>query len=168
MARKPKAGELIQILDAEDVKLIEWSHPELYDFSVAPEIVRRVLVGAFVGQAYEHYRHDHVKKYSRTVTQNNYATNILGIDPVAFSLIKNGYKLPSVEQADVMSKFYGPVIWDVCGYSRRMPLDKLLYAIADLWPKLSDKAQNELIERARNLYDNGEVKNDKEVLDTDN
>ena len=162
----------VMILDAEGVKEIDWQHPEVYNFTATPDFVRRLLVGSFIREQYEHYRGRHLRQTDRTISQNNYATNIVGIDHVAFSLIKNGHNLPSYEQADVMAAFYGPIIWDMCGYSRRMPVDKKLYKIADLWPKLSERAQAEILERSLNLYDNGDVKEDEKDgekgLDTDN
>lgn len=166
MARKRQDEGVVRVMTIEDVRAIDWGTPDKYDFSGTPEMARRAVVGSYVENHYEHYRHDHAINYGRQISQNNYATNLIGIDNVAFSLIKNGHKLPSVEQADVLAAFYGPIIWDLCGYSRRMPKDKMLYDMADLWPKLSDRAQAELFERARNLYDNGDIKHDEKGLDT--
>lgn len=168
MGKKTQDEEgVTRVMTLEDAKAINWAKPEKYDFTGTPEMLRRIVVGSFVEQAYEHYRHENVINYGRQVSQNNYATNMIGIDNVAFSLIKNGHKLPTVEQADVLAAFYGPIIWDLCGYSRRMPKDRMLYQLADLWPKLSDRAQAEMLERARNLFDNGDVKHDELLLDAE-
>jgi len=166
MAKKTQDDTRTKILYLDQIKEVDWGAVDKYDFSMTPDTVRKATMSSYLTHQYEAYRADNLKEHGKVVSQNNYATNVIGIDNVAFSVLKNGHKLPQVEQADILAAYYGPVVWDICGYSRRMPQDKMLYVIADIWPHLSDRARAELLERTRNLYDNGDIKNDNgKVLD---
>src|SRR5574340_192115 len=157
MNEKEKDNKPLKILLEDQIDLIDWSEPEKYNFRDTPMEVRKKLVPVFLDYQYEAYRREHWDRWRRRVSQNSYAMNTIGIDAQSFSMYKNGLRFPSMENADTFAAYYGDIFYDICGYTRRMPQDKMLYQLADVWSRLDDRMKAELLERANNFIDNKET-----------
>ena len=166
MAKKDKQDPAapIRVLLAEQVEYINWGEPEKYDFFDTPREVREHLVPAYLSWAYENYRREMYDKFKKNISQNHYAMKTIGIDAQSFSLYKSGTRFPSMPNADILAAYFGALFYDICGYARRMPHEKSLYKLSDIWPQLEDKEKAELLERANNYRDNKDVKNGMQVL----
>ena len=146
--------EPTKILTSEQVGSINWAEPEKYDFFDTPQEVRDLLVPSFLDWSYESYWHEMWTKYKKRISQNHFAIRTIGIDAQSFSMYKNGLRFPSMPNADLLAEYFGTIIYDLCGYNRRMPHDKMLYHLSDVWDKLDDRMRAELLERANNYVDN--------------
>src|SRR5574340_725514 len=148
MAKKkeqPQEGAPVKILTLDQIGAIKWGEYEKYDFFDTPQEVRAVLVPAYLDWAYETYRREMWDKYKKRISQNHYALKTIGIDAQTFSMYKNGLRFPSMQNADIFAAFYGAIFYDICGYTRRLPRDRMLYQLADVWGKLDDRMQAELL-----------------------
>ena len=162
--KKIQGKERIKVLLAEQVDTINWAEPELYDFFDTPQEVRTQIVPAFLDYAIETYRHELWSKYKKRISQNGFAIKTVGIDPQTLSMYKTGSRFPSQPNADVLAAFFGDIIYDLTGYNRRMPRDRYLHELADMWGnpnQLDDRDKAELMERAKNLSLNKEVKKEQ-------
>lgn len=70
----------------------------------------------------------------------------MGIRNTNLSQYINDNRRPDVEMADILATRLGPVVYDLLGYPRKMPKDKLLYWIADHWHELTEDEQKEILE----------------------
>jgi DNA-binding XRE family transcriptional regulator len=160
MAKKQEEGsrEPVKVLLKEQVEKVNWAEPEKYDFFDTPHEIRELLVPSFLSWAYETYRREMYDKHNKQISQNHFAVRTIGIDAQTFSMYKNGLRYPSMQNADLLAEYFGTIIYDVCGFNRRMPHDRFLYSMSDIWDKLDERMRKELLERANNYVDNQENK----------
>lgn len=144
----------VKVLLVEQVAHINWAEPEKYDFFDTPQEIRDLLVPAYLDWSYETYRHEMWTKHKKRISQNHFAIRTIGIDAQSFSMYKTGLRFPSMPNADLLAEYFGTIIYDICGYNRRMPHDRMLYELSDIWDKLDEKMRKELLERANNYIDN--------------
>ena len=74
----------------------------------------------------------------------------LGLARGEISWYTTGARLPTEKQADCIAARLGPKIYELCEYSRRMPVeDADLTMIVDSWPCLSEKRKSEIAQLIR-------------------
>src|SRR3990167_6011151 len=61
----------------------------------------------------------------------------LGIAPTTYSDLRNGRRLPSYENLDLMAAKLGPQAYEAAGLPPRLPNDRRLRFIAAHWHKLT-------------------------------
>ena len=168
MAKIREADAKIKFETIDDVDKIQWirvnedslmridekAMNDKYDFYYMPEHLRRIALARLLEWAYETYRLEHFRKERKKISQNNFASTTVRIDPQLFSTHKTGLRNPSIDSIDTYATFFGPFIYDMLGLARRMPRNRELNEIVDILSKSDDRFRAEILERARNYLDN--------------
>lgn len=147
-------NELNTILSEEDIEKINWDDIGNYDFSKTPDKLRNKLLGDFLAYSYAQEYYKYFKQTKKPLSQNKYAREMLNITPMGLSTYKSGDRMPTVENLDNIAKHLGPIIYDICGVSRRMPSELLFEELAEIWTKLDENQKNEVIDFANNIHKN--------------
>jgi hypothetical protein len=74
----------------------------------------------------------------------------LGVPTTSLSMWINDVRLPQGENVDKLADKLGVVVYDVLSLPRRMPKNKKLALIAEMWNRLPEHLQDEWYEIAKN------------------
>ncbi len=168
MAKIKEAIQKQKIQNVEDIDNIEWAREnddplmrldarkmnERYDLFDVPDHIRKLLFAKLLEWGYETYRLEHYRKFRKTITQNNFAAQTVGIDSQLYSVYKTGIRFPGIDNIDQFASFFGPIVYDILGMPRRMPRDRDLNELIDIMMISDAQFRAEMLERARNYVDN--------------
>jgi hypothetical protein len=133
------------ILTENDIKLIDYSIIDHYDFSGTPNKLRNIILGNYLAHCYLEEYNRHYKKTRKSLSQNMYAQKVLKISPMGFSTYKNGERIPTGENLENLANHLGLVIYDILGLPWRIPDDKELKKLVEMWPRLLDHEKKEIL-----------------------
>lgn len=143
------------ILTEKDLAELDYTKIDTkYDFTDTPDNLRYKVLGGFLAFSYLEEYNKYYKATKKSLSQNMYARRMLNISPMGFSTYKNGERMPTGENLDSIADRLGVVVYDIVGVPRRMPRDRGLRDLADIWTKISEGERRELLERAKNFLDN--------------
>ena len=143
------------ILTEKDLAELDYTKIDTkYDFTDTPDNLRYKVLGGFLAFSYLEEYNKYFKATKKSLSQNMYARRMLNISPMGFSTYKNGERMPTGENLDNLAARLGVIVYDIVGVPRRMPKDKGLRELADIWTQISDQERRELLERAKNYVDN--------------
>lgn len=120
--------------------------------------------GAFLLRKYHEWSGRELARSGRIPSQAEFATDYLDVKTTTLSTWINDHKHPSdSEVIDGLADKLGNEVYDRLKLPRKMPRDKRLRVIADLWKKLEDLGYaDQWYEIAQNIRD-GKENNDKTI-----
>lgn len=139
------------ILTEKDIEFMDYSIIDHYDFSNTPNELRNIILGNYLSHCYLEEYNKYYKKTRKSLSQNMYAQKVLKISPMGFSTYKNGERIPTGENLDNLANHLGLVIYDILGLPWRIPDDKELKKLVEIWPKLLDHEKKEILVMINNF-----------------
>ena len=138
------------ILSEKEVEHMDFSIIDHYDFSSTPNELRHIILGHYLSHCYLEEYNKHFRKTRKSLSQNMYAKKVLKISPMGFSTYKNGERIPQGENLEKLANQLGYVIYDILGVQWRIPDDKELKILVEMWPRLLDHEKKEILKIINN------------------
>lgn len=108
--------------------------------------------GNFLRRKYHEWSGKQLGRTGRIPSQNEFA-KWLNVPPTSLSMWVNDVRVPSDEAVHSMADKLGVEVYDKLNLPRRLPRNRLLLKIVDIWDRLDEQGQKELAERAKNIME---------------
>lgn len=111
--------------------------------------------GSFLKRQFHLWVGKEIGKSGQIPSQAEFA-RWLDIPTSSLSVWMNDYRLPTGESVDKLADKLGVEVYDRLGLARKMPRNKKLYYLAEIWSKLPEEKQDELYHLGRDFAEQEE------------
>lgn len=106
----------------------------------------------YINMQFMEFQRKTLARGSRLPSQNEFI-KWLGVEQTSYSNWANGYRPPNEANADILATKLGPEVYEILGYTPRLPSNKWMRIIAKRWHKLSERRQKYYAEMIENDTD---------------